>query len=182
MIARFPENTDALQAKKQLYEEKLYKSEMVAGAPPPWTVKTLTDYIAVDMARAPLGSQRRELSATEHTPTCKNCGEKHHPMSCPHKCKECGNAFCPGNPIQCMVCAVVCDIPPSQRKSEILNFFKQQVPDFLIRKLDAAWKLKHPDRTIPELSLLEAKAQDSDSDDDDLYVPGSRFSVLRNEQ
>ena len=160
IISKMPESTPTLLLKKQSYEDKLYKSEMT-GASPPWTVKEIIDYIAVDLARA----SKAEVSITEKPSTgeklspqsiCGNCKAKgeHLVRDCPVKCKTCNLNYCPGAWHQ--ACAVTFDTPPSKRG--IKNSTDRDLPDFLVGKLDEAWKVKHPGK---EVSSLEHTAEAS---------------------
>ena len=183
LIAKMPDEGGArLALKKEDYQDSLYKAEM-KGASPPWTIAELIDNIAVDLARAP-PVERKEVSAKEvasvdlpkpkvqltSTYKCSNCGAlgKHLNQDCPRVCFECKNNFCPGARDE--LCAVLCDELPSKRSLQ--NGIGKDLHPFLIAKLDAAWKTKHPGREVSSLEIQN----DSDSDAEvfGLVIPGRR--------
>ena len=136
----------------------------------------------MDLARAP-----KEVSVAEQPPAptgrrapvltpdykCANCKAvgDHLSFDCPIACKECKFNFCPGARHE--LCAVIADVPPSKR--DLKNALGRDLIPKLVAKLDEAWKVKHPGKSI-EVSSLELRA-DSESDDDvprfGLVIPSS---------
>ena len=177
MIEKMPTQPERLLLKKEEYENALYKSEM-RGAPPPWSLKELIGDIAVDLARA--GPKEASVVAVlpkppelkprpELTPSyiCANCGAKgeHLNFDCPIKCGDCGLNFCSG--ARHAACAVAFDIPPSKRDPPLTNFHGKPLHQYLLGKLDAAWKLKHPGKEVSSLEVeLESASPVLDSDDE----------------
>ena len=179
ILSKYPTSTPQLIKQKEEYERDLYRTEMAPfpGVPPPWTAATLISYIAVDMAQA----MTPEIAVTERTgqpklpvkltPTylCAGCGAvgQHLASDCPKKCTQCGFNFCPGGPVLGEVCAILCDTPPSKR--QIKNGIGKDLAQFLVAKLEDAWKVKHPGKDVnsfkAEASGLERRfPSDEDSD------------------
>jgi hypothetical protein len=175
-IKKIPDTTDVmLTLQKKMYETDLFKSEL-DGVEPPWTTDQLVDRIAVDLATAPSTAQlvRSELSVIDQksndvSPTyvCSNCGKigEHNSANCGDACKKCGFNFCIGNSACGAACAVAFDKKPSTRPASdfMTAFRKQPLLPFLMAKLDAAWKQRHPN----EVSAVECDAQTDDSESDD---------------
>ena len=153
ILSKMPSTMPVLSLKKEKYEDDLYKAEII-GEHPPWTVKALIDYIAVDLARASKAEASVSEKSTGVTPlspnyVCGNCTAKgkHLARDCPVKCKSCNLNFCPG--AWHKACAVTFSTPPS--KSEITNALDRPLPDFLVAKLEKEWKVKHPGAEVSSL-------------------------------
>ena len=91
-------------------------------------------------------STKPVLTAATRCFGCRAVG-KHMSRDCPTKCRTCNFNFCPG--ARGEACAVSFDERPSKRSLE--NFDGHPMIQFLVDRLDAAWKVKHPD----EVSMLE---------------------------
>jgi hypothetical protein len=168
ILSKVPQTADpTLKLEFATYEKKLFKTEL-RGLSPPWSPKELIDNIAVDIAHAPtVSALNKEVASVDlpkpkvqltSTYKCSNCGAvgEHLNQDCPNKCSDCNFNFCPG--ARGELCAVLCDQPSSKRSLQ--NGIGKDLHPFLVGKLDAAWKLKHPGE---EVSALEMQA-DSDSD------------------
>ena len=135
---------------KAAYIGDLKKAETLRPPqPPPWTEDELVARLAVDLERV---APPKELSAIEGrnkvelTPStvCHGCGAvgKHLSRNCPQTCRFCNFNFCPG--ARHMACAVCFDVRPTERTPPIENGLNRRLNDTLLKKLDAAWQLKHP--------------------------------------
>ena len=162
LLSKVPGSNDPmLLMQKARYEDDLYKAE-ITGTGAPWSAQQLIDYIAVDLARAkPVKAvanvSTKEVANVSTRPPpvltastrCFGCGAvgKHMSRDCPIKCGTCNFNFCPG--ARGEACAVSFDERPSMRS--LTNIDDQPMIKLLVDKLDAAWKVKHPN----EVSMLE---------------------------
>jgi DNA-directed RNA polymerase subunit RPC12/RpoP len=156
MLRKVPLSNDSLiNIQMKMYTNDLHKAEMAnPPEPPPWTLATLINNIAVDLSTAIV----KEASVVEEPKKpsskvltsdykCANCGEEgdHFSYDCKENvCEDCNFNFCPGG--RAMLCAMLCVEKPSKRGDQIVNFFGKPLratAPKLIEKLDRAWENHH---------------------------------------